>query len=123
MTDENRKRKLEAALHSARATVALLEAELEQAESVGSDGDQLLNMRQALAEFGLGHNAIKTAAERGDLAVSRGARGRLMVERAEIRRYIKSRPVRPRNAPPAANLTDWDRQAERSLRGLKGGRT
>lgn len=111
------KQKLEAALSAARATVALIEAELEQADATGADGAQLLNMQQTLAEFGIGHNAVKAAAERGELAVSRGARGRLMVERSELRRYIKSRPVRARKAAPAANISDWERDAERALRG------
>lgn len=119
---DHRKRKLEAALLAARATVVLIEAELEQVERTGTAGDELLNARQALAEFGIGHNAIKAAAERGDLSVSRGSRGRLMVERGELRRYIKSRPVRARRAAPAATLDDWERDAERSLRSIAGGR-
>lgn len=122
MTDDPKKRKLEAALASARVTVTLLEAELEQVDALGADGEQMLTTAQTLAEFGIGHDAVKAAAERGELTVSRGARGKLLIERAEIRRYIKSRPLRPRKAAPAANLDDWDAQAERSLRSLNGGR-
>ncbi len=122
MTDNPKRRKLEAALASARATVCLLEAELEQVDVAGSDGEQLLTTAQTLAEFGIGHDAIKAAAERGELTVSRGARGKLLIERSEIRRYIKSRPVRPRKAAPAASLADWERDAEQSLRSIAGGR-
>jgi hypothetical protein len=122
MTDDTKKRKLEAALSAARATVALLEAELDDVTQGVSGDDPLLDVDQVQAEFGAGRDALKAAAARGELELLRGARGKLMISRSAVRRWIESRPAKPRKAAPASNLDDWDREAERALRAVPGGR-
>lgn len=123
--NENPKlRKLEAALSSARATVAILEAELADVTAGVTGDDPLLDTKQALTEFGIGHDGIKSAIERGELTASRGARGKILIARSELRRYMQARPVKPRKvAPaPASDLDAWERQAQGELRALRGGR-
>ena len=121
MTDTPTKRKLVAALASARATVSLLEAELESLETQPTQ-DALLDAKQSLEKYGLGHEGIRGGAERGELAVQRGARGKLLVLESELRRYIASRPYRPtpRHALPLASLDAWDAEADRPLRVIGG---
>jgi hypothetical protein len=112
------KRKLEAALASARATVSILEAELESIETQPAH-DELLDAKSSLARFGLGPEALRAAAERGELKVSRGARGKLLVLESELRRYIASRPYKPtpRRTQPPENLDAWEREADLRLVG------
>jgi hypothetical protein len=89
----------------------------------GEAADPLLDTKQALAEFGIGHDGIKSAIERGELSASRGARGKILIARSELRRYLQSKPVHPRKATPAAEtLDDWDKQAQGALRSIGGGR-
>lgn len=60
-----------------------------------SDGlSDLLDAEQALAEFGVGRDGLKNAARRGELVLSRGARGKLLVARGELRRWLESRPYK-----------------------------
>ena len=54
----------------------------------------LLDAEQALAEFGVGRDGLKNAARRGELTLSRGARGKLLVARCELRRWLESRPYK-----------------------------
>jgi len=121
MSDSATKRKLvEAALSSAESNVALLRAVL--ADLDVQEHDALLSATEALARYGLGHEGIRAAAERGELAVQRGSRGKYLVLESELRRYIASRPLRPtpRRPQPAA-LDTWDADADRALR-VVGGR-
>ena len=114
MSDTTTKRKLEAALSMARATVLLLEDELAVVET--SALDALLSTAQTLAQYGLGHEAVRAAAERGELAVQRGSRGKYLVLESELRRYLASRPLRPtprRASPP--DLDGWEVDADRVL--------
>ncbi len=109
---------LEAQAAAKRAQAAALEL------TVGgtNDGD-LLNVDQALQEYGFGRDALLNANRAGKLELVRGARNRITVQRSALEAYIKSRPVvRPRKAAPAEDLGDWEAQAERSLRAVKGGR-
>lgn len=117
MTDESTKRKLEAALSAARATVALLEAELDDVTTGVTGDDPLLDTKQIKLESGLGHDGVKAAIARGELSASRGPRGKILVLRSELRRYLQSRPVLPRKAAPVIDMSDWDAQAQRALGG------
>ncbi len=94
MTDHNTKRKLNAALMAARTTVALLEAELEEHERAPANDPQL-GVDQLFAEFKLGRGTVQSAVERGELSASRGARGKILVARSEIERWLRSRPYKP----------------------------
>ncbi len=104
---------LEAALATARATVAALEAAI--ADPIDRSAEQL-DARQTLAEYHVGRDGLLAAARRGELTLSRGPRNRVLVERQELERWLKSRPVRPRQrTAPANDLSSWDADAEREL--------
>lgn len=122
MTDPTQKRKLEAALSAARATVALLEAELDDVTQGVTGDDPLLDTKQIKLECGLGHGGVKAAIERGELTASRGPRGKILVLRSELRRYLQSRPVqpKPRKAQPTDDMGAWDAQALRAIQGGRG---
>jgi hypothetical protein len=114
--------KLEAALAALDAARSLVVAQLDELETHPVD-DALLDAKQSQAKYGLGHEGLRGGAERGELAVQRGARGKLLVLESELRRYIASRPYKPtpRRALPSANLDQWEAEADRSLR-VVGGR-
>jgi hypothetical protein len=82
---------------------------------------ELLNVDQAQNQYGFGRDALLNASQ-GGLTLVRGSRNRIMVERAALEAYIKSRPVVQRTRKAPADLGEWDQQAERALVGLKGGR-
>jgi hypothetical protein len=118
-------KQIEASLASARALVASLEATL--AEATEPHAPQLLDSRQSFAEFGIGHDGLLAAAERGEIQLTRGARNKLLVERDELERWVRSRPVAPRQRLPVAptavaDLEAWDREAGAALRSIAGGR-
>ncbi|HET7540684.1 MAG TPA: helix-turn-helix domain-containing protein [Polyangiaceae bacterium] len=94
MTDDNTKRKLNAALLAARTTVALLEAELEEHERAPAN-DQLLGVDELLAEYGIGRGTVQTAVANGELTATRGARGKILVSRSEVDRWLRARPYKP----------------------------
>jgi hypothetical protein len=129
MTDNEHKNKaerskLEAALASAKASVTILEALLDATPTGEGQGSDLLDCEQTLEQYKIGRDGLLRAQRRDELRLVRGARNRIMVERSELERWIKSRPVHPRKAPaPAAtDLEAWERQAEASLRSVGGGR-
>ena len=110
---------LEAALATAKATVAALEAALADPHDRSTD---LLDARQTMAEYGVGRDGLIAAESRGEISLSRGSRNRTLVERQEIERYLKSRP-RPaprRKTAPANDLGEWDAETQRELRALGG---
>lgn len=88
------------------------------ADAVERDApDALLGLKE-LREHGVGRAALLGAADRGELAVSRGPRGRLQVRRSELDRWLASRPVERRQHD--ANIVDmdaWDRAAAERLTG------
>lgn len=97
-------------------------AQADALEQTGAGDDPLLDVDQVLAEFGVGRDSLKAAAERGELSLSRGARGKLLIERSAVRAWIKSRPVQPRKVtPPVSDLECWEAEAERALAGVKVG--
>lgn len=109
---------LQAALATARATVASLEAAL--ADPVDRSGE-LLGERQTMAEYGVARDGLLAAAGRGELTLCRGPRNRILVERQEIERWLKSRPHRPRpKTAPANDLSEWDAETERELLAIGG---
>lgn len=86
--------------------------------------DPLLDVDQVMAEFGVGRDSLKAAAERGEIELLRGARGKLLIARSAVRTWIESRPVqpRPRKTASAADLVAWEDEANAQLRALQGGR-
>jgi hypothetical protein len=96
----------EAEGHEALARAARLRATAAAAKHQAAD--ELLDAVQTRAEFGIGRDGLKRAAERGDLAVSKGSRGKPMVTRSEMRRYMASRPYGLRKVVSPADTDDDD---------------
>ena len=114
MTHDNTKRKLvEAALSSAETTVSLLRAQLAEIDSAPANDPQL-GCDELLKEFKLGRGTVQGAVERGELTASRGARGKILVRKSEIERWIASRPYRP--GPRRVEETDDSDALEDALR-------
>lgn len=109
------RRQLEAALASARATVASLEAALASAENKGAS--ELLDVAAVRKQYGVGRDALKAAANRGELELSRGPRRRLLVKRDVLEAWLGSRPYEPPMAEPVADLEQWKAEAERRIAG------
>ncbi|HKY39261.1 MAG TPA: hypothetical protein VJN18_25160 [Polyangiaceae bacterium] len=88
-----------------------------------AERDDYLTTKQTLVEYRYGHESIVNAIGRGELAAVRGKRNQILVLRSEMERYIASKPFEPkRKVKPAADLDAWDKQAERKLMALQGGR-
>jgi excisionase family DNA binding protein len=95
MTHDNTKRKLvEAALLSAETTVSLLRAQLAEIDSAPANDPQL-GCDDLLKAFKLGRGTVQSAVERGELTATRGARGKILVARSEVERWLRSRPYKP----------------------------
>jgi hypothetical protein len=104
-----KKRKLEAALASARTTVALLECEL---ADVAVGDDPILDLKTLAAEFRQSEWTLRRWALDGRIAATRGARGKLLVHRSAVRAALEATPVVPRRkasnetAPADEDLLD-----------------
>lgn len=88
----------------------------------GDAGAQHLDLDVLQTEFGLGREAVKAAVARGELKAFTGARRKILVARAEVERWIASRPYTPgprRIAP--ADMNAWDAQVEAELKRMSGG--
>lgn len=124
MTDTNPT--VKALLAEADAYEALAAAKRAQAAAltIRQVDDPLLDVEQVMAEFGVGRDSLRAAEGRGELTLHRGARGKLLIARSAVRRWIESRPVapRPRKAAPTPDLAAWEREQEQELRVLGGGR-
>jgi len=106
------RKQIEAALASARATVATLEAALEGADD---NETELLDVATVREEYGIGRDALKAAEARGELELLRGPRNKLLVERGKLEAWRRSRPNKPTERRPVADLEAWKTQAMRSL--------
>jgi|SRR6187401_1339262 len=85
-----------ALLAEADAFEALARAKRAQAEALEESGeDKQLGCDELLEEFKLGRGTVQGAVERGELTASRGARGKILVARSEIERWLRSRPYKP----------------------------
>ena len=60
-----------------------------------AESAQQLGCDDLLKEFKLGRGTVQSAVERGELTVSRGARGKILVARSEVERWLRSRPYKP----------------------------
>jgi hypothetical protein len=100
---------IEAALASALATVATLQLVKAAALARETPPDELLGLEQ----HDVGRRALLAAAGRGEIAVMRGPRQKLLVSRLELERWLRSRPVPPRarKAGEVVDLEDWQRDA------------
>lgn len=112
----------------AQATTLLAQADTLEALAAeaerGSGADPVLDSEQTLARYSIGRDGLKAAAERGELTLQRGARGKIMVRESELRRWLESRPyqARPRKVEAETDLDAWEREQEAELARLGGGR-
>jgi len=113
MTDNNTKRKLvEAALASVETTRALLLAQLAEIDSAPANDPQL-GCDDLLKAYKIGRGTVQTAVANGELTASRGARGKILVARSEVERWLRSRPYKP--GPRRVEDTDDGRDALEEL--------
>jgi hypothetical protein len=80
------------------AQAAALRAQADVLEALASTlpdaaGDELLGVKECAA-LGVGRDALRAAAERGELNVSRGVRGKLLVRRSALVAWLESKPVK-----------------------------
>jgi hypothetical protein len=91
-----------AALHAQADTLLALADTLSRASN-----EDLLSVDRSLAEFGVGRDGLKAAADRGELSLSRGARGKILVARSELQRWLTARPYKSaRKTEPVAEDLD-----------------
>jgi hypothetical protein len=86
----------------------------------GRSADELLDLVALRERYGLGRDAILGAVGRGELVASRGARGKILVSRAEVERWIASRPVTVRTRERArsadvVSIAAWERDQQAEL--------
>ena len=108
------RKQIEAALVSARATVASLEALLESVDAHDPSSD-LLDAKTVKQEYDIGRDALKAAAKRGELKLHRGTRDKLLVERGKLEAWRRSQPYKPTQRRPVADLKTWEAEATRAL--------
>lgn len=90
-----------------REQLDLIEALARALPDAGTESD-LLDAKQTFAEFGIGVDGLKAAAARGELALSKGPRRRIQVSRAELLRWLASRPYKPTHKAAAPLADDVD---------------
>ncbi|MES1173564.1 MAG: helix-turn-helix domain-containing protein [Myxococcales bacterium] len=100
-----------------RAQAAALRVQADTLDALAGtfspESDDLLGVAECRA-LGVGRDALTGAADRGELAVSRGVRGKLLVRKSELDRWLASKPYTPSPKPDAApDLDAWDRAVRR----------
>ncbi|MES1185093.1 MAG: helix-turn-helix domain-containing protein [Myxococcales bacterium] len=58
------------------------------------EADDLIGVAECAAKYNVGRDALRRASERGELAVSRGPRQRLLVRRSAVVAWLESKPLR-----------------------------
>jgi hypothetical protein len=98
-----------------RAQAQALRAQADALEALASTlpdvaADELLDVAACRA-LGVGRDALRGAARRGELQVSQGPRGKLLVRRAALEAWLTSRSYKPTSAatPAPVDLAAWDR--------------
>ena len=112
-------RQIEAALASARAMRATIDAHVAALEAAleGKDDDEaaLIDLKTIKKEFDIGRDALKAAAEREELKLARGPRKKLLAVRGEVRAWQRSREYQPTERRRVADLEAWKAEASRAL--------
>lgn len=107
-----------------RAQAAALRAQADTLEALASAleseaPDTLLGVAEAAA-LGVGRDALRGAAKRGELEISQGPRGKLLVRRSALEAWLRSRPYKPEARasgeaqPSAKDLEAWERSVRRA---------
>jgi hypothetical protein len=78
-----------------RAQADALEA---LAATLPEAADELLGVVECSDRYAVGRDALRGAALRGELAVTRGARGKLLVRRSALEAWLTSRPLQANDA-------------------------
>ena len=73
--------------------------------------DDLLGVGECSDRYGVGREALRGAAKRGELAVTRGVRGKLLVRRSGLESWLTSRPLQ---VSAKADDDEWSPDARRS---------
>lgn len=106
-----------AALATAKATVATIEAALAVPDA---DDDRLLDLGSVEAE-GVSPHTARSWIRSGRLTAHQAERGRFVFRRSALLRALEASPVKSRNVKTGpADLDAWEAEADRSLR-LVGG--
>lgn len=115
MQDSTQKRQLVAALASAKALVASLEAAIEQAEH--PPDDRVLGLDDAGKASGISPHTLRTWCRSGRLRHSTGARGAYLVRLPDVHEAIAADPGAPprRTRATVVDLDAWERETEREL--------
>lgn len=86
------------------------------AEALGAKGQHdLLDLKQVLARYGVGRNALLGAAKRGDIELSQGPRRKFLVRAAEVERWLTEKRYTPPDRTVPVDMEDWERQASQAL--------
>lgn len=100
-----------------RAQAAALRAQADVLEalaaSLAPEADDLLDVAACKA-LGVGRDALLGAADRGELALARGPRRKLLVRRSELERWLASKPYQARDRERAPDLEAWTRSVMRA---------
>ena len=112
MNAPNAAEALRAQAAALRAQAATLDA---LAECLGGNpGSDLLGVAECRA-LGVGRDALLAGAARGELKLTRGPRQKLQVERAELKRWLASKPYAiPAAKEPVPDLDAWERSVRRA---------
>lgn len=82
-------------------------------------GPDLIDVKQAHADYSVGRDALLAAESKGELKLQRASRGKILVSRAEIERWLRTRQWVPRKPRAAAtDLDAWEQQSSANLAGL-----
>lgn len=81
-----------------------------------SEPDALLDVKGAAA-LGVGRDALRGAARRGELEISQGPRGKLLVKRSALEAWLSSRKYKPESRAEQAGEPDldaWEKSVRRA---------
>jgi hypothetical protein len=109
---------ISAALRAQAAALRLQAEALDTLASVAeaSEPDALLGVEECSA-LGVGRDALRGAARRGELDVSTGPRGKLLVRRSAIEAWLQSRKYTPSarsEQESEPDLAAWEKSVRRA---------
>ena len=107
---------LRAQADALRAQAAALDALAATLPDV--EGDEILDVSACRERFRVGREALRGAAQRGELAISQGPRGKLLVKRSALEAWLSSRKYKPESRATEhegePDLDAWERSVRRA---------
>lgn len=99
-----------------RAQASALRAQADALEALAetvpdSTADELIGVEECASRYRVGRDALRGAAQRGELEVSRGPRNRLLVQRGALEAWLRSRPFE--GATPQSDDDEWSPDGRR----------